>query len=296
MSKPSILHFLTPLTYISPFDVNMAADAGFVIASYTQVTNDLVVRLTQDAMFSRDPKNAPRTCLFFGGADGLLALDWQEAARKELLPPFEISLFSDPNGAFTTAGAMVAAAERQLKKQGGSWKGAKVTVYGAKGVVAGICGVICAEQGAEVTLVTHDRSNTVAEKAVEFEKRFQRPFKAAFGSNAEERTEALKDADVVFTAARAGVQVLSKAELAHAKNLKVAADVNAVPPLGIEGVGVHDDGVAVPGTNAVGIGALAIGDIKFKAQHALLHKIAKAEKAQFFDFRDAYREALEIIS
>ena len=40
MTAPErILHFLTPLKNVSPFDVNMAADAGFdVIVPYTDST------------------------------------------------------------------------------------------------------------------------------------------------------------------------------------------------------------------------------------------------------------------
>ena len=38
MSKKRILHFVTPLKNVSPFDVNMAADAGFdIVVPYTDV-------------------------------------------------------------------------------------------------------------------------------------------------------------------------------------------------------------------------------------------------------------------
>ena len=40
---------------------------------------------------------------------------------------------------------------------------------------------------------------------------------------------------------RAGTQVISKDQLKLAKNVKVLADVNAVPPSGLEGVGLKDD-------------------------------------------------------
>ena len=54
-----ILHMLTPLAHMSPFDVNMAADAGFdVVTTYTNVTLAEVSGLTQDAMFSRSPRDA----------------------------------------------------------------------------------------------------------------------------------------------------------------------------------------------------------------------------------------------
>ncbi|HEX7969201.1 MAG TPA: NAD(P)-dependent methylenetetrahydromethanopterin dehydrogenase [Stellaceae bacterium] len=295
MSTPRILHFLTPLPNVSPFDVNMAVDAGFVTASYTNITLKDVPALTQDAMFSRAPADAPKTCLFVGGRDAILALDMMDAAKGAMFPPFVVSIFADPSGAFTTAGAMVACVERRLEKLGARLAGAKVAVFGAKGVVGGVVGVIAAEAGAQVTLVTHDKSGVVEAKAAEFIKRFGKPFAVADGSTDAGRRAVLAQAEVVLVAARAGVQVLSAADLRYAQRLKVVADVNAVPPLGVEGLDVKADGAPIPGTSAVGIGALAIGNIKFRTQHALLKRISEANKAQRFDFRDAYRTALELV-
>ncbi len=295
MSTPRILHFLTPLPNVSPFDVNMAVDAGFVTASYTNIALKDVTALTQDAMFSRAPPDAPKTCLFIGGRDALLALDMMDAAKDAMFPPFVVSVFADPSGAFTTAGAMVACVEHWLKKQGATLAGTKVAVFGAKGIVGGVVGVIAAEAGAEVTLVAHDKSGVVETKAAEFIKRFGKPFAVADGSTEAGRRAVLAQAEVVLVAARAGVQVLSAADLKYARRLKVIADVNAVPPLGVEGLGVKADGAPVPGTSAVGIGALAVGTIKFRTQHALLKRIYEASKAQRFDFRDAYRTALEFV-
>ena len=104
-----ILHMLSPQKHISPFDVNMAADAGYkVIVPYINVTLEDVTALTQDAIFSRPPNDGVRTGLFIGGKDALLSLDMMEAAKKALVPPFGLSTFADPAGSFTTAAAMVA--------------------------------------------------------------------------------------------------------------------------------------------------------------------------------------------
>ena len=296
MDKPRILHFLTPLANVSPFDVNMAVDAGFVTASYTNIGLSDVTALVQDAMFSRAPPDAPKTCIFIGGRDALLALDMMQAAKKAMFPPFENSIFADPSGAFTTAGAMVACVERRLKALNAKLAGAKVAVFGAKGIVGGIVGVIAAEAGAKVTLVTHDQSGVVQAKAAEFQKRFGITLAVADGSSEAARRAVLEDCEVVLAAARAGVQVLSAADLRVAKRLKVAADINAIPPLGIEGIDVKADGAPIPGTQAVGIGALAIGNIKFRVQHTLLQRIFEGKKAQRFDFHDAYRVALEFVA
>ena len=294
MTKPRILHFITPLANISPFDVNMAADSDFVIASYTHVGPQDITALTQDAMFSRPPPDAPKTCLFIGGRDALLALDMMAAAKAAMFPPFQISVFADPSGAFTTAAAMVACVERRLRDAGGSLSGARVGVIGAKGVVGGVVGVIAAEAGADVRLIAHDHSGVVEQKASAFETRFKHRFTAVDGSSAPAKRAAIADCSVIFSAGRAGVQTLSRADLARCKQLLVAADINAVAPLGIEGVEVAANGVPIPGAKGVGIGALAIGNVKFKTQHELLKRIHDAIKAQFLDYRDAYQVAREI--
>ena len=295
MEKQRILHFLTPLRNLSPFDVNMAIDTGFAVAGYTGVELKDVAGLTQDAMFSRAPEDAAKTVLFIGGRDAMTALDMAEAARKAMFPPFQVSVFADPSGAFTTAAAMVAVAEKKLSEAGGRLQGAKVVVFGAKGVVGGVVGMIAAEVGAEVTLVGYDKTPVVAEKAAEFEKRFGKRFKVADGSNEAGRRAALAEADVALVAARAGVQVLSAEELKSAQRLKVVADANAVPPAGVEGLAAKADGIGV-GQAAFGVGALAIGNVKFRLQRKLLRRLREVNKAEFIDFREAFAVARELVA
>ena len=113
MPDKSILHMITLLKLMSPFDVNMATDAGYdMIAVYTSVELKDVQGLVQDAIFSRNPKLSARTGVFFGGRDAIVALDMIDTAKKSLVPPFELSIFADPAGLFTTAAAMVACVER----------------------------------------------------------------------------------------------------------------------------------------------------------------------------------------
>ena len=83
MADKHILHMLTPLRHMSPFDVNMALDAGFDAAiPYTEVTLGDVSGLVQDAMFSRPPKTGVKTGVFIGGKKALAALDML-AGRQE---------------------------------------------------------------------------------------------------------------------------------------------------------------------------------------------------------------------
>src|SRR3972149_4620531 len=128
-----ILHMLSPQKHMSPFDVNMAADAGYkVIVPYINVTQEEVVPLVQDAIFSRPPAYGGRTGFVIGGKAAIVALDFMEAAKKAPVPPFQCSVFADPAGSFTTAAAMVACVERVLKlKFSRSWKGTRAAVFGA---------------------------------------------------------------------------------------------------------------------------------------------------------------------
>ena len=97
-----ILHMFSPQKHMSPFDVNMAADAGYkVIVPYINVTLEEVTGLTQDAIFSRPPDSGVRTGIFIGGKDALLALDMMDAAKKaldEFDAKYQAELKANPNG------------------------------------------------------------------------------------------------------------------------------------------------------------------------------------------------------
>ena len=76
----------------------------------------------------------------------------------------------------------------------------------------------------------------------------------------------------------------------------MAADVNAVPPAGIEGVGMMDNGtpLAAGSGKAVAVGALAVGNIKYQVQRGLLEAMIAAEKPLYLDFRDAFAAARKL--
>jgi methylene-tetrahydromethanopterin dehydrogenase len=295
MPDKHILHMLSPLKHMSPFDANMAVDAGFdAVLPYTNVECGDVTGLVQDAIFSRSPKLAVKTGVFIGGKDALLALDMLDAAKKALVPPFIISLFADPAGSFTTAAAMVACTEQVLRKNfNRDLKGARVMVFGATGVVGFASAVIAALEGAQVTLVGHDGPDRVRRSAAEIGKRFGTSAQGEDGSTEELKTKLLRNADVAFCAAKAGVRVLSKQELENAPNLLVAADVNAVPPSGIEGLDVQAKEAPL-GKQARGIGALAIGNVKYQTEFGLFRRMIETDKPVAFDFRDAFQFAREL--
>ncbi len=96
---------------------------------------------------------------------------------------------------------------------------------------------------------------------------------------------------MIFAAAAAGVRVISAEDKALAKNLLVVADVNAVPPPGVEGMELFMDGAPLPGCNALGVGPLAIGDIKYKTESGLFKRMLASDKPVHYDFRAAFELA-----
>lgn len=295
--KRTVLHMFDPMPHASPFDINMAVDAGFeVIFPYDNVQLEQVNGLVQDAIFSRGPSGVKRTGIFIGGRDLGLALNMLEAARKAMVPPFEVSVLADPSGAFTTAAALVACVEKELKnKHGGELKGAQAVVFGGTGPVGIATGVIASLAGANVTLVDPFNIDTALEKAKEYNVRCGASMRGTYASSEADKARLIAHTDLVFCTAKAGVQVLSADVLGDAKRLKVAGDVNAVPPLGIEGIKRLHYGEplihAVNSPGAVGIGALAVGDVKYKLQNALLGYLLTAEQPVFLDFREAFQRA-----
>ena len=290
MAHPRILHMLTPLKHMSPFDVNMALDAGFDAAiPYTNVTVEDVNGLVQDAIFSRGPEGVKRTGVFIGGKRAIEALDMMDRAKKAMVPPFEVSVFADPAGSFTTAAAMVACAKKALRtKFETGLKRKLVVVFGGTGVVGFASAVIAAIDGAQPSIVGYDGPERVRKLAAEANQRFAVNISYADGSTEGQKAELVREAEVIFAAGPAGRKLLSHDQIKHAKRLVVIADVNAVPPAGVEGVGVNDDAKPLAGTKAVGIGALAVGNIKYKTEAGLFDTMIQSEKPVYLDFREAY--------
>ncbi|WP_333875176.1 NADP-dependent methylenetetrahydromethanopterin/methylenetetrahydrofolate dehydrogenase [Methylobacter sp.] len=298
MEKPFILHMLTTAKNLSPFDVNMALDAGWVSAlPYINVEPSEVQGLVQDAIFSRSPKNLKRTGIFIGGRDTKQAMDMLNTAKRSMFAPFEVSVFADPSGAFTTAAGMVAAVERELMtKFDTTLEGKNILVLGGTGPVGQVVAVIAAQNGAHVKLIGRqlDKAQAIANMCnIEFG---EGKITIEAGADAD-KAEYIKTADVVFATGAAGIELLSAELIASASQLKVAADANAVPPAGIAGVDAFHNGTLIEGSKsgAVGLGAMAIGNIKFQTQVLLLKNMINTDKPVYLHFEHAFETAREYI-
>ena len=297
MAKPKILHMLDPRANVSPFDVNMAVDAGYeVVVPYSGVAAEDVTGLVQDAIFSRPPGRYNDTGVFIGGHDVNVVSDMLEQAKSAMVPPFEVAVLADPNGAYTTSAALVALIAKHLRaRSGGGLEGRSVQILG--GGPVGLCtAVLVARQGGCPRLVRlTEMTPAKAEPVERFAHRYGVEIPWTTGRDDAEKRSALESAEVAVCCAKAGVQVLSAELLARCGRLIVAADVNAVPPAGIEGLAVTGDGAELP-SGALGIGALAIGGIKYQVQRGLLERMMSADRALALDFPDAFELASELVS
>ncbi|MDE0309314.1 MAG: methylenetetrahydromethanopterin dehydrogenase [Acidiferrobacterales bacterium] len=295
MARPKILHMITPGRNVSAFDANMAADAGYeIIIPHTEVTIDDISDLVQDAIFSRPPKNAASTGLFIGGHDVNVVADMLEVVRSSTVPPFELSVFADPNGAFTTSGALIALIEEHLRQEDGKGLDARtVKIFG--GGPVGLCSAILAlNLGAKATLARLT-ANARSDSVRNFASRYDMEIPSESAIDDSQRIQAVSDAEVIICTAKAGVQVLDKSMLDQAERLLVAVDVNAVPPSGIEGVGASDNGNRVETARGsfAAMGALGIGGLKYKVQNQLFERMLTSQDSVVIDLPEAFDEAVK---
>ena len=300
MKDPYLLHIFNPTKNVSPFDVNMAYEAEFDgVIPYSNVTLEEVHALTQDTIFSRGPKGVKRTGIFIGGRDFGLAIDMFKRARTAMVPPFEVSVFADPSGAVTTAAALVACVEYWVAATARtSLENRKVCIFGGTGPVGTCTAVLLSNCNADVHIASHRGEHVANEIAEECNARFNTRVKGKSHRTEEETTELINSAEIIIGAAKAGVRLATAKQLSRSRKLLVAADVNAVPPAGFEGVDVNDYGKALPtreGT-AVGVGALAIGDVKYKVHKRVFEDMLAADTALYYGHAESFQVARTIVN
>jgi methylene-tetrahydromethanopterin dehydrogenase len=291
-----LLFILAAERHVSPFDVALAHDAGFdAVHLYPGVTPEEARGLTQDLMFARGPKGAAASALFVATADLAQAEATFRAARAALFEPFRVQLMIDPKGGYTTAAALLAKVAAIAKRRGlGELRGRTVAILGGTGGVGRAAAGLAAAAGARVLLGS--RTAARAEAAA-------REVRDLFGGAPEPRAtpgsgeteELAAAADIVLATGAAGVRFLTTAQVAALRGAKVVADVNAVPPSGVEGLEAKDDDRELaPGI--FGLGALAVGALKSKIEASLLRDLATSDKALVVDAAAAGARAAELLA
>ena len=219
------------------FDTVVAYDGGADrVAGYANVTPDNVGALVDGTIFTRGGKEKQNTAIFVGGGDITKGEALFAAVKKKFFGPFRVSAMLDSNGSNTTAAAGVA----PLAKAG-KLKGKKAVVLAGTGPVGMRAAAFFGQEGAEVAITS--RAQTRADNAAKaIESRFGVKVKPIEAKDDEARAKAVKDADIVFAAGAIGVQLLKTQDWQNNANIAMLADVNAQPPLGIEGVEATDKG------------------------------------------------------
>jgi hypothetical protein len=279
MDKRKILIQLDSDPHPSVFDRVVAIDAGAdELFSYGNVKPEQVAGLVHGAIFTRHPRDLKRTALFIGGSDVAAGERLLAEAVKAMIPVYglRVSVLLDANGANTTAAAAVRAAGRHL-----SLKDARALVLGGTGPVGQRVALLLARQGAHVRVASRQLARAAAAveaiKAKVPEARLE-PTTAAAANELADRT-------LIVAAGAAGVVLLPKSSLPACKALKVAIDLNAVPPLGIEGIQVTDKGVERDGV--MYYGAIGVGDTKMKLHRAAVAKLFESND-QVMDAEEVY--------
>jgi methylenetetrahydrofolate/methylenetetrahydromethanopterin dehydrogenase (NADP+) len=104
-------------------------------------------------------------------------------------------------------------------------------------------------------------------------------------ASAGELHTALSERTLVVAAGAAGVVLLPKSARTACPTLRVAIDLNAVPPLGVEGVEAGDKGTERDGV--IGYGALGVGGTKMKIHRAAVARLFERND-QVLDAEEAY--------
>ncbi|TWT76295.1 Bifunctional protein MdtA [Planctomycetes bacterium CA13] len=273
--------------YASSFDAVVAYDAGVEhLLTYAGVHTECVTPLVHGAMFTRGGDKLRHTAIFVGGSN----VDQAEAILRQVqscfFGPVRVSVMLDANGCNTTAAAAVVNAAREVEL-----RGTKAVVLGATGPV-----------GRRVTqLLAHDGANVIAtSRSLEKATRACEHIRGTSPSGTVEPActkdgnamgRILDGASILIACGAAGVQLIDKETLRKCQSLKVAIDLNAVPPTGIEGIEVTNRATKLG--DVVTYGAIGVGSLKMKTHKAAIKSLFETND-RVLDFAEIYQIAQSV--
>jgi hypothetical protein len=270
MSKPKILIQLDSVPHPSVFDAVVATDAGVDrLLQYGGVKPAHVRDLVHGAIFTRGPQDLASTAIFIGGSSVKAGEVLLAEATAAFFGPMRVSVLLDANGANTTAAAAVLAAAKHVEL-----RGAMAVVLGGTGPVGERAARLLARQGASVRVASRS-----LERAQEVSSRIAQQVPSAQlmprkCNSAAETAAALEGAHILIAAGAAGVELVSAEVRRSMSSLKVAIDLNAVPPAGIAGVEAMDKAKERDGV--ICYGAIGVGGTKMKIHRAAIQRLFNA--------------------
>lgn len=278
-----ILVYVTSEKYTSLFDIIVGYDSGAdIVIPYNNVKLEDVEDIVHSSVFTRTPDGLNKTAIFIGGLDikkaERILMEVQETI-KALPEPFTVSIALDPNGAITTASACVLKIISKLKTS----KGLNATVLAGTGPVGQSTATLLAKEGCNVTLTSRKKKRAI-EVCKNIASRYNVQVNPFAVKDTDTLKEAVSDSKIVVSTGSAGREILPK-RIWSDLNIEMMADMNAVPPYGIEGLDPHDDYKSIAGK--IGIGALAVGNLKMKIHKEVIKKLFE-RKDFVFDLEKVY--------
>ena len=235
--------------------------------------------LIYGAMFTRGPSDLKNTAVFIGGINVAKGEAILRQTLAAFFNPFKVSVMLDANGCNTTATAAVVKVLSAVPV-----RGQKVVVLAGTGPVGQRVAALLAKEGAAVTLTsrTLERATAACDALSE---RFEAVATPAAVADYSTTVEVLENACAAICTGVEGVMLIPARIWENHPTIRVVADVNAVPPLGIEGTQSHWDGQQVNGKRVYG--AIGIGGLKMK--------VHKKCVARLFERNDLILDAEEIM-
>ncbi|HEV2180097.1 MAG TPA: methylene-tetrahydromethanopterin dehydrogenase N-terminal domain-containing protein [Gemmatimonadaceae bacterium] len=266
----------------STFDEVVGHDGGAdAIMQRGGVTEGDVRDLIYGCIFTRGPKDLRNTAVFIGGSDMSVGEKLLAAAQQAVFGPFRVSMMLDSNGSNTTAVAAVVKITRAVRDV----RDRKVLVTAGTGPVGLRVAGLLAKAGAHVT-ITSRRDEEGKRARSNIQTRFGADVAMVCMRNASEAAQVLDavQPEILLNTGPAGVLLVPRGAWVKRQGLAVACDLNAVPPLGIEGIDVTDDAKDRDGVTA--FGAIGVGGFKMKVHKACI--------ARLFERTDAILDAESI--
>ncbi len=271
MPKSRVLLQVDTDPHPSVFDSVVALDAGVDhLLRHGGVDPEGVRSLVHGCIFTRGPDELKNTAIFIGGSDVARGEELLRQIQAAFFGPLRVSVLLDSNGANTTAAAAVLAASKHLELAGGD-----ALVLGGTGPVGQRIARLLAGAGANVRVGSRqpERAQSVVDELLA--RHPSGNLSAVATGNRQDLADALSGVQVVFAAGAAGVTLLpSDIRKGAGGALHVAIDLNAVPPLGIEGIDVMDRGAEREGAKCYG--AIGVGGAKMKIHKAAIRRLFEA--------------------
>ena len=262
-----ILIQLDTNSQFSSFDSVVAIDAGIdELLSYGGVTPDNVEALVHGAIFTRRQDDLKNTAIFIGGSNVAAGEKLLQRVSNTFFGPIRVSVMMDTNGSNTTAVAAVLAARKEL-----TLSGTETLVLGGTGPVGFRVSQLFSIEGAKVRVGSRslERAQQTCDAIASIvESADVTPFQTAGKAELE---EACQGVELIVAAGAAGVEILPAEQREQIDMLKVAVDLNAVPPVGLTGIDATDN--AVERNGVICYGGISIGGRKMKIHKAALEKL-----------------------